>query len=170
MIMADPNKVRISREILSDGPGYKAYPQHRSFRNGEETTKRHMGKYVEGMYIPTSPEWEPPDYLMGKQWRIVNEAGNTVGLKAYVPPLARRHLYTDEVIKRHEERREERRREFDRDSHFEVFLKGSRHTVLFRWPFWRRRPSRSALLVREVSLKERLLWRLRRFCGFDVHE
>ena len=93
MVMPDPNKIRISREILSDGPGYKAIDGAFSMHGTEITTKMHMGKVVETVYVPTSSEWEPPAYLMGKWWRLVNEAGNIVGLKALIPPPERRHLY-----------------------------------------------------------------------------
>ncbi len=89
----DPNKIRISQEILSSGPGYRAYRTSWHFRGREDLTKKHMGRFVKMAYIPTTPEWEPPAYLLGKWWELVNESGNTVGLKAYIPPPDRRERY-----------------------------------------------------------------------------
>ena len=146
MIMTDQTKIRISREILSDGLGYTVYPAGRHIRNGVDITKRHMGKYVEGVYIPTSPEWEPPTYLVGKQWHIVNEKGNRVGLKAYIPLPDRRHFYSKEHQRLIGEYRERHRQ--DSRPPFEVFLKGHPNIVLFRWPPWKRRPRGHALLMR----------------------
>ena len=85
MIMHDPGKIRMSREILSDGPGYKMLSGGRSWTGNVETTKYHMGKPVSALYIPTSEEWEPPLRLVDKWWNVVNEKGNTVGLKARIP-------------------------------------------------------------------------------------
>lgn len=98
MRTTDPNKIRISREILSGGPGYKGYRASWSFQGREDVTKRHMGRFVKMAYIPTSPEWEPPAYLMDKWWRLVNEAGNPVGLKARIPRPEKRRLYENHKI------------------------------------------------------------------------
>ena len=92
-IRLDHTKIRISREILAGGPGYRAFRTQWHSGRGKDLTKRHMGRFVKMAYIPTSPEWEPPDYLLGKWWKLVNEDGNTVGLKAYIPIPERRARY-----------------------------------------------------------------------------
>ena len=92
-VRLDHTKIRISREILSRGPGYRAFRSEWHSRDGEDITKRHMGRFVKMAYIPTSPEWEPPDYLLDHWWEIVNEAGNTVGLKAFIPLPKERDRY-----------------------------------------------------------------------------
>ena len=116
-------------------------------------TKRHMGRFVEMAYVPTSPEWEPPAYLMDKWWRLVNEAGNTVGLKAYIPPPEKRRFYEDHTI-------EEWSRVPDIDPPV-------------RWP-WSPRPPASALLRRAdnssrgMGLLRRLIGPLRRLQRFHL--
>ena len=89
-------------------------------------TKRHMGRFVEMAYVPTSPEWEPPAYLMDKWWRLVNEAGNTVGLKAYIPPPERRRFY------------EERGRDAWVNAHLMATHAAMRCPVHFPWDWLRR--------------------------------
>ena len=93
MRTTDPNKIRISREILSNGPGYRAFRTGWHWRGREDVSKRHMGRLVKMAYIPTSPEWEPPAYLLGKWWKLVNEAGNPVGLNAIIPLPEKRGRY-----------------------------------------------------------------------------
>ncbi len=142
MRTADPNKIRISREILSGGPGYKAFRTGWHWRGREDLSKRHMGRYVRMAYIPTAPEWEPPAHLLGKWWEIVNEAGNTVGLKAYIPPPGKRGKYEN--------------RKMDKWSK----PPSSRDwpSLDIRWPWTRARPKgkKSKLMVRKPSLVERL--------------
>ena len=94
-LLKDETKIRISREILSGGPGYKAFRSGGSWSNGKDVTKRHMGRFVRMAYVPTSAEWEPPAYLLDTWWELVNEAGNTVGLKAFIPVPEHRSFYED---------------------------------------------------------------------------
>ena len=138
MIMTDQSKIRISREILSNGPGYRVHPAGIHIRNGKDMTKRHMGKAVESIYIPTSPEWEPPDYLMGRWWKVVNEAGNTVGLKAYIPHPESRRFYDDHEI---------RRRKRDLWARTQLGRLDDAANLI-DWPWVRRPPARADRLLR----------------------
>ena len=143
-LLPDETKIRISREILSGGPGYKAFRVGGHWKGDKDVTKRHMGRFVEMAYVPTSPEWEPPAYLMDTWWRLVNEAGNTVGLKAYIPPPERRRVY--------EERDPDA---WSRMPHIP--------DPPIRWP-WSPRPPASALL-RRADNPSRRMGLLRRLIG-----
>ena len=149
MRTTDPNKIRISREILSGGQGYKAHRAAWSFHGREDVTKRHMGRFVEMTYIPTSPEWEPPAYLMDKWWKLVNEAGNPVGLNAFIPLPEKRWMYEN--------------RKMDKWSKLPRSWDWPSLGIHWRWT--QHMPKRtSKLLVRKRSLAERL--GLLRFLGF----
>ena len=67
-MQTDQTKVRISWEILSGGAGYRVF--HRK------------GAYI--YCVATSREHTPPDYLADRWWKLVNEVGNTVGLKVKI--------------------------------------------------------------------------------------
>ena len=43
------------------------------------------GSGVLKSYLPTSAEWEPQPYLVSRWWKLVNESGNPVGLKVFIP-------------------------------------------------------------------------------------
>ncbi len=118
-----------------------AYRTGRSFRGSEDVTKRHMGRFVEMAYIPTTPEWEPPDYLLGKWWKLVNEAGNPVGLKALIPLPERRWKY------QHREMQKPWKPPFG----------DSWPSLDIHWRWTRHQPKRtSKLLVRRRSLAEKI--------------
>ncbi len=134
-------KIRISREILSDGPGYAVVQVPRHWSNGKDVTKRHMGRFVRVVYVPTSQEWEPPDDLMGQWWKLVNAEGKVVGLLAYIPRPEERHLYEGQM---------------DTGPRTRVVV---RHWPSICLPWERRRPRTSKLMVRE----DKRGW-LRRLC------
>ena len=145
-VRLDQTKIRISREILSGGSGYRALRHGWSSR----APKTHMGRFVRGVYIPTSSEWEPPGYLMDNWWKIVNEEGNIVGLKALIPLPEKRWLYE------HPPKLPWRHRLLS------IYL-----PVSVDWPWTRRQQSKGKLLMRVPTLGERLRgwfarWKLRR--------
>ena len=142
MRTTDPNKIRISQEILCNGPGYRALRAGWSFQGSEDVTKRHMGRFVKMAYIPTSSEWEPPAYLMDKWWKLVNEAGNPVGLKAIIPLPEKRWIYES--------------REMDKWS--KPPPSWNWPSLDIRWPWTKPPPKgkKNKLMVRERSLLERI--------------